>query len=176
VTVLASIVVVLRGKGARLASLVPIVAGLFVWHAADRLTAGTEAIPLPETTFRTLAGEELALTSRTGRPIVMNLWASWCPPCRREMPMMADIAASSPDVAFVFANQGENPGQVGAYLDRERLELPLILLDRLSELGGHYKAPGLPATLFIGSDGVLADVHIGEISREILIEKTSLLE
>jgi thiol-disulfide isomerase/thioredoxin len=176
VIALGSIVFLLDSKRARLASLVPVLAGLFVWNAADRLTAGVEAIPLPETSFQTLAGQSVQLAAHSERPMVLNLWASWCPPCRREMPMMVDVAASSPGVSFVFANQGEHIGQITSYLRGERLTLPLALLDRLGELGRHYKAPGLPATLFIDAEGRLVDIHLGEISREVFVEKIGQLK
>lgn len=175
VVALATIVFVLDKKWARLASLVPIAVGLFVWNAADRLTAGVEPITLPETTFETLAGESVQLASYQGRPLVVNLWASWCPPCRREMPMMKDVAESAPGVTFVFANQGEDADRIRSYLDREGLTLPIILLDRLNELGRHYRAPGLPTTLFIDGTGKLVNVHIGEISREVFVEKIKQL-
>lgn len=173
---LGSIMFLLDTKRARLASLVPALAGLFLWNAAYRLTAGVEAIPLPKASFQTLAGEPVQLAALSGRPTVLNLWASWCPPCRREMPMMAHVAASSPGVSFVFANQGEDIGQIKSYLEREGLTLPTIMLDRLRDLARHYKAPGLPATLFIDSAGALVDIHLGEISREVFIEKIRQLQ
>lgn len=168
---LAAILFFLDTRWARLASLVPIAVGLFVWNAAYRLTAGVEAIPLPHTSFQTMTGNSVELAALSGRPMVLNLWASWCPPCRREMPMMADVAVNSPGVSLIFANQGEEIGQITSYLDKEKLTFPLMLLDGLGELGRHYKVPGLPATLFIAPDGRLVDVHLGEISREILVEK-----
>lgn len=173
---LATIVFVLDKNWARAASLVPIAVGLFVWNAGNLLTAGVEPIALPETTFHTLAGDSVQLASFEGRPIVVNLWASWCPPCRREMPMMKEVAESVRGVTFIFANQGEDVDRITSYLDKEGMTLPIILLDRLNELGRHYRAPGLPTTLFIDSSGRLVDVFIGEISREAFVSKVKQLE
>ncbi len=134
-----------------------------------QLTAGVPAIPLPTgDNYLTLAGEPFNPTDFKGRPVVVNLWATWCPPCRREMPMMADVAASNDAATFVFVNQGEGREVIDRYLKTENLKLDHVALDSLREFGGHYAVPGLPATLFIGSDGTLQSVHMGEISREAL--------
>jgi thiol-disulfide isomerase/thioredoxin len=103
-----------------------------------------------------------------GEPLVVNLWASWCPPCRREMPMMADVAANTGEARLVFVNQGEGADIVRNFLNAENLDLDHVVLDSLGEFGRHYGAPGLPATFFIGRDGTLRSVHMGEISREAL--------
>lgn len=99
-------------------------------------------------------------------PIVINLWESWCPPCRREMPMMADVAANTDDARLVFVNQGEGADIIRRFLKTENLELDHVVPDALGEFGRHYEVPGLPATFFIGRDGTLQSVHMDEISRE----------
>nr|WP_244510698.1 TlpA disulfide reductase family protein [Microvirga guangxiensis] len=81
----------------------------------------------------------------------MNLWASWCPPCRREMPMMAEMAAARDDVTFLFVNQGERRTTIEGYLNKEKLTLPNVLLDARMDVPRHYSTPGLPVTLFIGA-------------------------
>lgn len=135
-----------------------------------QLTAGTPATPLPSGgMFRTLAGEPFEPTMLEGQPTVINLWATWCPPCRREMPMMADVAANTDDARLVFVNQGEGTDVIQRFLTTENLELDHVVLDSLGEFGRHYEVPGLPATFFIGSDGALQSVHMGEISREGLL-------
>lgn len=152
----------------RIAGFAGVAVGLFVWNAASLLTSGVDPVPLPGNRLQTLGGESVALPELAGKPMVINLWATWCPPCRREMPMMAEVAASTPDVTFVFVNQGEDAPRVRRYLSQEGLLLPHVLTDGLGELGRHYKAPGLPATLFVDEDGRLVDIHLGEISREHL--------
>jgi thiol-disulfide isomerase/thioredoxin len=158
-----------RDMRGRFAGLAGVVIGLFVWNAASLLTSGVDPKPLPRNALQTLSGRTIALPELAGQPMVINLWATWCPPCRREMPMMADVAALTKDVTFVFANQGEDAPRIRQYLSQEGLLLPNVLMDGLSELGRHYQAPGLPATLFIGVDGRLVDMHLGEISREVLV-------
>lgn len=153
-------------------SALPAAAAAFVALFVIQLTAGTPATPLPgEILFRTLAGEPFRPANLEGEPLVVNLWASWCPPCRREMPMMADVAMKTTDTRFVFINQGEAAPTIRQYLDAEGLELDQVVLDGLGRFARHYKIPGLPATLFIGADGKLRSVHLGEISRESLLTK-----
>lgn len=125
---------------------------------------------VPATIFSTISGDPLSLSDRT-QPMVLNLWATWCPPCRREMPMMAETAASRSDVDFIFANQGEASGVVGAYLQQHSIALRHPVLDHESALLRHYAIPGLPATLFISPEGQLLDSHLGEISPETFKSK-----
>lgn len=164
----ATILFVLRPWRLRLWALVPVAVALFVWSGASALIGAPRAIALPVQQFETIADEPFSFAQSSGKPRVINLWASWCPPCRREMPMMADMAANNQKVQFVFANQGEGHEAVQAYLHNEKLNFSQLILDRFSDLSRHYGAPGLPATLFIGADGVLKSAHLGEISRETL--------
>ncbi|NTA84799.1 TlpA family protein disulfide reductase [Agrobacterium tumefaciens] len=147
-----------------------IAAGVFAAAATWAFTYSGTKVPPVGDTFRTLAGTESRIGGN-GRPTMVNLWATWCPPCRRELPMMANIAASTPDIDFIFANQGEKPGTVGNYLRKEALHLSEVVLDPQLVLSGHYSAAGLPATLFLAADGTLVGSHLGEISREVLAQK-----
>ncbi len=137
-------------------------------NVAYQISGDAPTTPLPATAFATLAADPVVLSDRGGKPLVINLWASWCPPCRRELPMMADVAAGLTDVDMVFANQGEGPLIVEAFLAREGLTLGTVVIDSGQSLYRHYSALGLPATLFIGADGRLQSTHVGEISRSQL--------
>ena len=155
----------------------PTVISAYVAFFVLQLAAGTPATPLPTgDTFRTLEGEPFQPAALEGEPTVINLWATWCPPCRREMPMMADVAASTDDARMVFVNQGEGVDIIRRYLTTENLELDHVVLDALGEFGRHYEVPGLPATFFIGRDGTLQSVHMGEISREGLVAAIQKLQ
>ncbi|MET3793593.1 TlpA family protein disulfide reductase [Aquamicrobium terrae] len=158
-----------RHPGLLLWTPVPAAAAAFMATLVIQLTAGVPPTPLPSGPYTALGGTTVTPSALTGKPMVVNLWASWCPPCRREMPMMADVAASNGDATFLFVNQGEDEGTVRSYLEREGLALDPVLLDGLSRFSRHYTTPGLPATLFIGPDGQLRAVHMGEISREALL-------
>ncbi|MFC4173246.1 prolipoprotein diacylglyceryl transferase family protein [Microvirga sp. GCM10011540] len=164
-----------RTRRAAIGAAASLAIALLAWSVAWQLTNTTPTTPTPDVALERLGGGSATLRSPGGRPVIVNLWASWCPPCRREMPMMAEIAASRHDVTFLFVNQGEGRAAIERYLEGERLTLPNILLDPRRDVARHYAMPGLPATLFIGSDGRLRSVHVGEISREALAAAVSRL-
>lgn len=148
---------------------VSLVSGAFVWFTLATLWQAAEGPPAPRFALGNLDGTQtISLADRNGRPAVVNLWATWCPPCRREMPLLAQTALARTDVDFVFANQGEAPLTVQAYLDGEELEIDNVLIDPMRSLSRHYSAPGMPVTLFLRADGTVATTHFGEISREAL--------
>jgi hypothetical protein len=91
------------------------------------------------------------------------------------MPMMAEMVAARDDVTFLFVNQGERRTTVESYLNNEKLTLSNVLLDARMDVPRHYATPGLPVTLFIGADGKLRSIHVGEISREALTGAISQL-
>lgn len=133
------------------------------------------AVALNLAPFEGLDGPAGAPPLPPGRPVVLNLWASWCGPCRREMPMLQAVAAQTPDVAFRFVNQGETAPVIRGYLLANHLAGEEVRLDPDRVLMGRYGAIGLPATLFFRADGSLARGVIGEISRaELLQEITEL--
>src|SRR5690606_35627119 len=84
-------------------------AGLLVWGVgASMLYAKrTSFPPASQLPLMTLNGEIESLTDMRGRPLVVNLWATWCPPCRREMPVLAQAQQREKDIAFIFVNQQE---------------------------------------------------------------------
>ena len=140
--------------------------GLASWAGGLMLKGPLQAPGPPAQVFAAIDGREISLVERDGRPAVVNLWATWCAPCRRELPMMAELAAAHPDIDVIFANQREAPNTVGLFLATEGLQLRNVVLDRGGVLGRHYAALGLPTTVFLDPDGRVVEKHVGEISRE----------
>lgn len=151
-----------------------VVAGVTITGATAFLTLSRTHAPPPDVTLQSLTGDRITIGGG-GRPIVLNLWATWCPPCRRELPMMAEIADGATGADFLFANQGEQSAQVDRYLRGQRLTLRKVVLDTQMTLSRHYSAVGLPATLFLADDGTVMASHLGEISREVLIQQIERL-
>lgn len=148
----------------------PLAAGILVWGALSVLVAQTtvalERAALPDMGLpRFAASNAVNLRDFADRPVVLNLWASWCPPCRREMPLLAEYARTRPEVAFLFVNEGESPEAIGAYLNNERLGLAHVLLDANRAVGQYFDARALPTTLFFAPGGKLVATHLGELSR-----------
>ena len=108
-----------------------------------------------------------------GQPLVVNLWASWCPPCRREMPVLAAAQQRTSGVRFVFANQGEDAAAVLRYLAASNKELQLsnVVFDPTAALGRAVGSKALPTTLFYDATGRLVDTHLGELSAASLASK-----
>jgi thiol-disulfide isomerase/thioredoxin len=104
----------------------------------------------------------------TGRPTVVNLWASWCGPCRSEMPMLAAAQQRERGVRFLFVNQGETAASVQAYLQREGLALDGVWLDAASRSGPAFGSRGLPTTLFFDARGRRVDAHFGVLNAAAL--------
>ena len=151
-------------------------AGVAVWAAATVGfgAAGPAPAPLPDIALRRMDGSVLQLGA-AGKPTVVNLWATWCPPCRREMPALGAAQAANPGVAFVFVNQGEDRAAVGRYLDGERLGLKDVVLDPARQVARAAQAVGYPTTLFYDAQGRLVARHMGELSRAQLNERLDAL-
>ena len=100
-------------------------------------------------------------------PAVVNLWASWCGPCRKEMPMLAEAARRNPDVRFVGINTQDRPEAAADFLARTGVTYPQ-LVDIDGVVLADTRVPGLPVTLALDADGRVVDRVIGEISGEEL--------
>lgn len=153
-----------------------VVVGFGSWGMALLLAQQTTGAPLPRTALTTLEGERLNLAQFRGEPMVINLWATWCPPCVREMPMFAQAAIANPDITFAFVNQGEGIEEIEAFLDAQDLSLEHVILDPTWSTSRHYEARGLPTTLFISSDGSVAGVYPGEVSPELMQDRIAVLK
>lgn len=155
-------------------TLVPSLVAVLVWsggmYYASSRGATSPAPTLFSTELVTLAGETQAPSDFAGSPVVVNLWATWCAPCRRELPLLAEVAAAESEVVFLFVSQGESAERVEAYLAEQGLELPRVLLDPDGELGRASRSVGLPTTLFFDRAGKLVDRSLGELSRARLMD------
>ena len=115
------------------------------------------------------SGTQLTLPQAArGRPVVVNLWASWCGPCRQEMPLLAAAQQRESTVGFLFVNQGETDSAMRAYMTRQGLVLREVLLDAGSTLGPAVGSRGLPTTLFYDARGRLVDAHMGVLNAAAL--------
>lgn len=123
---------------------------------------------LPDLVLESLDGGAVRLDAFVGRPVVVNLWATWCPPCVREMPVLRDAQRERPDVHFVFVDQGESRQQVANWLRARNLSLDNVLLDPQRNATAVFRQNGYPVTLFFDADGKLVDTRIGALSAATL--------
>lgn len=157
--------------------LVSVLAGGAVW-IGGQLAAQALAPPrppMPDVMVRRLDGSEVALRSLADRPLVVNLWATWCPPCRREMPAMQAAQQANPDIGFVFVNQRESSAMVRRFLATQQLQLQNVVIDPAGQLAARTGAAGYPTTLFYDADGKLQLRHVGELSEATLRDKLETL-
>ena len=140
-------------------------------------TLGGSAKPsLPSVALLTFAGESTTLAAvAQGQPMVVNLWVSWCPPCQRELPVLAAIQQQEKGMTFVFVNQGEDASTAFRYLQASQLDLRHVLFDAGAQLGHATGSTALPTTLFYDADGRLVDTHLGELSKASLASKLAKL-
>ena len=129
---------------------------------------GSESVRLPTVALASLDGQEVRLDSFAGKPTVMNLWASWCGPCRRELPVLQRLQMTHPDINVVFVNTGEPPDTVGQYLRSTRIHAGNVLLDPLEQVRSSFRKTVVPVTLFFDKKGTLTDTRVGELSAGAL--------
>jgi len=132
---------------------------------AVRTTAATSAgaEPAPDFTLSTIDGDPITLSDLRGRWVLVNFWATWCAPCRDEMPLLASLAATQRDTLTVLAvNMREDPAKVRAYLAELNMTLP-ILVDPDDATLLAYGVRGLPVSFLIAPDGALARRIVGPI-------------
>lgn len=146
------------------------------WYVADRLLTTTVPSPfaMSPAGLKTLTGADFDPATLEGRPYVINLWADWCPPCRREMPLLAEVARKHPEIAFLFINQGDLPNIATRLPAQNGIDPATVLLDHAARLSAAYGG-ALPSTIFVGP-GDVRSVHAGEISRAALSDKINLIK
>jgi thiol-disulfide isomerase/thioredoxin len=130
------------------------------------LGATTTVAALPDVTLEDIDGNTVhlpALANGQGN-IIVNLWATWCPPCLREMPLLAE-AAEREGVTVVIANQGEGLLPITRYLDEQGLNFRYALRDPNQQLMVAFASPGLPTTVLFDGDGRALSQHVGELTR-----------
>ena len=113
------------------------------------------------------AGKMLEFAQWRGKPMVVNFWATWCPPCREEMPLLDHNARVTPGVQFVGISVDDRE-HVAAFRDKNPTSYPLPITGmEISTLGAELgnKAMALPFTVFIRADGTLQSVKLGALKE-----------
>ena len=135
--------------------------------------SGRVATPFSLPELRADRGE-VVLAAAPGKPTVVNFFAAWCEPCKRELPALREASAAHPDVAFVGIDHQDSREDAIELLDRYGITYPAGY-DPRGDVAAKYFVRGLPATVFIGSDGTVVDFHQGELSAGELRERLDRL-
>jgi cytochrome c biogenesis protein CcmG/thiol:disulfide interchange protein DsbE len=164
-------------------------AWIWVSRTAPQSTIGS-GIPAPIQGFRapdfelnTLQGGSMRLSDLYGKPVVVNLWASWCPPCKAEMPAFEKVYQQYAQQGFtilaVNASNQDSLADAQAFVQANGLTFP-ILMDTKGQVSQLYDLRSLPTSFFIGRDGIIREVVVGgpmseaglKIRVEQLLEET----
>jgi thiol-disulfide isomerase/thioredoxin len=119
----------------------------------------------PDFKLISLDKQEVSLSDFRGKPVLINFWASWCGPCRIEMPFLQEVYEewNSKGLVMLAVNLQENPTTVKKFVENAGLTFP-ILLSPGNAVPLSYNVRGIPATFLIDADGVIRDIKIGAFS------------
>lgn len=135
-------------------------------QAPSRAAAG-ERLPALELPCL-VPGPAVDLSALGGRPVLVNLWATWCGPCRDEMPLLqAAYTRHGDDVQFLGVNTRDTTEAAAAFLPEVGVTYPQVV-DLDGKLLDHLRIPGLPVTVLLRPDGSIAGQHIGELEPDTL--------
>ncbi len=127
------------------------------------LTAIHYGVPPPDFSVRTTQGTE-RLSALRGKPVVINFWASWCPPCLDELPYFQRLAQRYGNrVEIVTVDWDEDPNVAATYLRSHDLNLPVVA-DRQSRIYHAYSLSEVPDTVVLDAAGNVTYVSVGELS------------
>lgn len=164
------LVVVLRSRRAAAHALGALALATFAWVAALNALQREPREPLPDAPLVRLDGTATTLHAYAGRPLVVNVWATWCPPCRRELPLLARTARERPETTFVFLASGEDAATVRTHLAATGIALTNVVVDLDGAASARLGVRGLPTTLFVAPDRRVVARHAGEIGRAQLLD------
>ncbi len=123
----------------------------------------------PDFTLQTSDGQTITLSEMRGRPVWINFWATWCPPCRAEMPEMEQKYAQFKDKGLVIlgVDAGESVEQVKSFTASRGFDWTFVL-DDTREVSGQYAVGGIPTHIFIGKDGIIKAIQVGGIPATMM--------
>jgi peroxiredoxin len=140
--------------------------------ATGKTTAPQAGFAAPDFTLKTPNGEEYTLSKLKGNAVLINLWATWCPPCRAEMPTIEKMYQEYKDqglvVLAVNMTYQDDPANVAPFIQKYGLTFP-VLLEETGKVGGAYQMRSLPSTYFINRAGIIQEVVIGGPMSEALL-------
>lgn len=143
--------------------------------AAATLRAQSPGTAAPPVRLHTLHGAAVNLSDYAGRPVLINFWASWCKPCRVEMPLLISVHEAHEEAGLVvlainLTDQERSTRDVQGFQAEFQMPFP-VLLDKKGKARKLYRLRGIPTSVFVGSDGVVRSVHPGPISDSVLRER-----
>ena len=131
-------------------------------------TTEKTANPAPDFTVYDGQGNPVKLSDYIGKPIVLNFWASWCPPCKAEMPAIEKFHGNYKDANAIAVNT-DPEADVKGFADQLGLTFPIVL-DEEDRTMKNYSVMGIPTTYFIDEQGIITQKYVGEMDYEMIEE------
>lgn len=129
----------------------------------------------PDFSLPSLTGDSFSLSASRGQPVVLNFWATWCPPCRVEIPHFQEASTTyNGQVLIVGVDDGEPRERVAPFAQEMGITYP-VPLDGDSGVSRRYRVNSLPTTFFIDADGVIQHIQIGLVNEAMLQEQIERL-
>ena len=137
--------------------------------AGVRYGRATIGAPAPDVTFDTLDGSKQALRASFGRPLIVNFFATWCVPCKAELPLIESryVKLRSLGLTVLGVDEQETAKSVRAFTRAHGVTYPIVI-DSTGSVFDVYAGHAIPTSLFIDRDGVLRAVHVGYLTGDIL--------
>lgn len=130
--------------------------------------------PAPDFRLPQLDGQAVSLSDYRGHPVLLNFWASWCGPCRYEMPFLQQVHEderwSASGLVILAVDIGESPDTVAQFMAENGLSFA-ALLDTSQDVALQYNVRNIPTTFLIDADGVIRDIKVGAFSGKDEIER-----
>lgn len=139
-----------------------LLAGLIALLVPLAVSAAEVDKPAPDFTLKSLAGSNLKLSEMTGNVVLINFWASWCGPCREEMPLLNALHNKYAPLGFsvLGVNVEENADAARGFLKGFPVDFP-VLLDSSNQVSKQYQVIAMPTTVVIDRDGKIRFLHQG---------------
>ena len=140
-----------------------------------RIPSPREGFLAPDFSLDLLGGGSKTLSDQRGKVVVINFWASWCPPCRAEMPALQEVYDSNRDrpleIFAVNTTYQDSESAATAFIQEFGLSFP-VLFERTGDVGRQYLVRAMPSTFFVDHEGVIQKVIIGGPMSEATIQTT----
>ncbi|MEH7382923.1 redoxin domain-containing protein [Bacillus sp. JJ1533] len=169
------------------AALIVGLTGLVVWTVHSNISYATpneeakaeehevgiaEGQLAPDFTLKTISGEEMMLSDFRGKKVILNFWASWCPPCKAEMPHMQEFYVENKDSNAVLLSVNlttaeKKSSDVAKFVEDYALTFP-VMLDETGNIGQIYQAHAIPTSYLIDSRGIVRKKIVGPMDKEMM--------
>jgi peroxiredoxin len=141
-----------------------------VWNrllrrSPESILAPAQGQPAPDFTLQSIDGKKVQLSDFKGKNVILNFWATWCTPCKLEMPLLQQSAdENSSDLVVLAINYDESEAEVNQFIDELGLRLD-VLYDPGGKINREYRVLGYPTSIFIDKSGKIQFRHMGILSE-----------